>query len=61
MCSDKLHGLFGDHPLRSWPVGEELFPTSRFWHLEVNGERGSAKQINDRLYGYSAEWTFAPG
>src|ERR1700677_1057576 len=32
MCSGKLERLLGANPLCSWPVGEELFPTDKFWH-----------------------------
>src|SRR5262249_16258288 len=41
MSSAKLARWWGGHPFRSWPVGDELFPTDRFWHFHrPQGEAG---------------------
>jgi dTDP-4-dehydrorhamnose reductase len=53
MCSTKLERLLGRSPFRSWPVGEELFPTDRFWHLQRPwGEEGSLQRVVSLLYHY---------
>jgi dTDP-4-dehydrorhamnose reductase len=58
MCSDKLIGVMGENPLREWPVGDDLWPTHRLWHLHrPHGEHGSIQRIAERLYHYPA----APG
>jgi dTDP-4-dehydrorhamnose reductase len=54
MCSQKLNALLGAHPFRSWPVGEELFPTHRFWHFARSTEQpGSFQMLCERLYRYA--------
>lgn len=51
MNSDKLAHLFGGNPLRSWPVGDELFPLDKFWHFHrPAGEEGSFQRVVERLY-----------
>jgi dTDP-4-dehydrorhamnose reductase len=51
MNSDKLTRLLGPNPLRSWPMGDELFPANRYWHFHrPPGEEGSAQRIVERLY-----------
>jgi dTDP-4-dehydrorhamnose reductase len=51
MNSDKLTRLLGANPLRSWPVGDELFPANRYWHFHrPAGEEGSLQRIVERLY-----------
>jgi dTDP-4-dehydrorhamnose reductase len=56
MCSDKLVRLMGKNPFRAWPVGEELFPTDRYWHFQrCAGELGSLAKIGDRLYRYPVD------
>ena len=53
MCSAKLIRLLGADPFRAWPVGDELFPTDRFWHfLRPAAEEGSLGQVIRRLYQY---------
>jgi dTDP-4-dehydrorhamnose reductase len=53
LCSDKLATLFGGNPFRSWPVGEEVFPTDRAWHHQrPAGEEGGRERIRKRLYRY---------
>ena len=55
MCSDKLVRLLGVNPLLSWPVGEEIFPTDRYWHFtRPRGMEGSPHLLNTRLYRYSS-------
>ena len=55
MNSGKLERLLGGNPLRSWPVGEELFPTGKHWHFErTGGEGGSLQKLVERLYHYQA-------
>jgi dTDP-4-dehydrorhamnose reductase len=56
MCSDKLIRVMGANPLREWPVGDDLWPTSRLWHLNrPQGEHGSIQRIAERLYHYPAD------
>jgi dTDP-4-dehydrorhamnose reductase len=53
MCSEKLVRLFGEHPFRPWPVGDDLRPTDRRWHFErPANEARSVTQIHSRLYRY---------
>jgi dTDP-4-dehydrorhamnose reductase len=53
MCSAKLHAALGQDPFRSWPVGDDLFPTDRQWHLQRHPrEGGSFQKICERLYRY---------
>jgi dTDP-4-dehydrorhamnose reductase len=55
MCSGKLERALTDNPLRSWPVGEELFPTDKHWHLaRPKGEQTSLQRVVERLYQYPA-------
>ena len=56
MCSNKLRILLGYDPFQPWPVGEELFPSDRFWHIRrLHGRSGCFQDIIDRLYHYSAD------
>ncbi len=51
MCSDKLSALLRRNPFRPWPVGEDLFPTDRDWHVHRPPDRpGGFQDIVDRLY-----------
>jgi dTDP-4-dehydrorhamnose reductase len=53
MSGAKLAALMGGCPFRSWPVGEDLFPTHRYWHfLRSPGEHGSVERLAQRLYRY---------
>jgi dTDP-4-dehydrorhamnose reductase len=53
MCSDKLITLLARNPFQPWPVGDELFPTDRLWHLtRPAGEPGSLQRLAERLYHY---------
>src|SRR5437870_2962635 len=54
MCSDKLLALLGRNPFRPWPVGEDLVPTDRLWHIHRPPDQpGGFQDIVDRLYRYS--------
>ncbi len=49
--SAKLHRLLGADPFQPWPVGDDLFPTSRRWHFDrPAGEDRSSRRIAERLY-----------
>jgi len=53
MCSGKLERVLRTNPLRSWPVGEELFPTNKYWHFaRPSGEPTSFERVVERLYQY---------
>ncbi len=53
MDSGKLARLLGCNPVRSWPVGEELFPSGKYWHFErPEGEGGGVRRLAERLYSY---------
>lgn len=53
MCSAKLIALLGANPFRPWPVGDDLFPTDRWWHYRRTAqEPGSLQRIAERLYRY---------
>ncbi len=53
MCSAKLNALLGRNPFRPWPVGDDLFPTDRQWHVHRPSDRpGGFQDIVDRLYHY---------
>jgi dTDP-4-dehydrorhamnose reductase len=53
MCSDKLRALLGHNPFRHWPLGEDSFPSDRFWHFHRPcGGSGGFQDIVDRLYHY---------
>jgi dTDP-4-dehydrorhamnose reductase len=53
MNSDKLIAALGSNPLRGWPVGDDLWPTSRLWHFDrPANEMRSGQQIVERLYHY---------
>jgi len=55
MSSAKLQQLWGAIPIYSWPVGEELFPTDKYWHFaRPVGEPASVQQVGERLYRYPA-------
>jgi dTDP-4-dehydrorhamnose reductase len=55
MCSGKLERTLGGNPLRSWPVGDELFPTDKYWHMTRRpGECGSVQRVDEELYQYPA-------
>ena len=55
MCSDRLRRFLGQDPFRPWPVGEDLFPSDRAWHVDRPlGRVGSFQDIIDRLYHYPA-------
>jgi dTDP-4-dehydrorhamnose reductase len=54
MCSDKLIAALGGDPFRPWPVGDDVWPTDRAWHLaRPDGEHGSLQRIAERLYHYA--------
>ena len=56
MCSAKLERALRTDPLRSWPVGEELFPTDKYWHFaRPPGEPASLQRVVERLYRYAAK------
>jgi dTDP-4-dehydrorhamnose reductase len=61
MASNKLARLMGGSPFRAWPVGDELFPTDRFWHFArpAREEEGSRRRVAERLYRYPARLPFA--
>lgn len=51
MCSARLIDILGANPFRPWPVGDDLWPTDRLWHLaRPVDERGSVQHIAERLY-----------
>jgi dTDP-4-dehydrorhamnose reductase len=51
MNSNKLIALLGRNPFPPWPVGRELFPTDRQWHVHRPTDRpGSFQDIVERLY-----------
>jgi dTDP-4-dehydrorhamnose reductase len=53
MNSTKLIEELGGNPFSPWPVGEELFPTSRDWHYHrPPHEGGSLEWLAQRLYRY---------
>ena len=53
MCSKKVIAVLGQNPFRPWPVGEDVFPTDRNWHLRRPvEERGSFQRVVERLYHY---------
>jgi dTDP-4-dehydrorhamnose reductase len=52
MDSERLYRLLGGNPFRPWPAGDDLWPTSRRWHLAADGPRGSLRVIEERLYRY---------
>jgi dTDP-4-dehydrorhamnose reductase len=55
MCSRKLEQALQGYPLRSWPVGEELFPTDRYWHYQrPAAEKAALQRVVERLYQYPA-------
>jgi dTDP-4-dehydrorhamnose reductase len=55
MCSGKLERALKGNPLRSWPVGAELFPTDRYWHFErPSTEQVTLQRVVERLYQYPA-------
>jgi dTDP-4-dehydrorhamnose reductase len=55
MSSAKLERLLDGNPVRSWPVGVELFPADRYWHYaRPRGECGSVQRVKERLYQYRA-------
>jgi dTDP-4-dehydrorhamnose reductase len=56
LCSTKLVTALGGIPLRSWPVGEDLWPTDRHWHFSRSaGEGAGPEKIANRLYCFPAE------
>ena len=56
MCSAKLVRLFGKNPLHSWPVGNDLFPTNKYWHFPRAGEKkGCINDVEKRLYRYDCD------
>jgi dTDP-4-dehydrorhamnose reductase len=51
MNGARLTRLLGHNPLRSWPAGDDLFPTGRYWHFHrLPGEAGSLRRVAERLY-----------
>jgi dTDP-4-dehydrorhamnose reductase len=51
MRSNKLYALLGQDPFRPWPVGRDIFPTDRQWHVHRPADRpGSFQDIVERLY-----------
>jgi dTDP-4-dehydrorhamnose reductase len=51
MNSAKLTRALGRNPLRCWPAGDDLFPTSRYWHFDrPPSETGSLRCVSERLY-----------
>ncbi|MCI0378441.1 MAG: sugar nucleotide-binding protein [Gemmataceae bacterium] len=54
MNSDKLVRALGYQPFRTWPVGDDLWPTHRRWHFERPAdEPRSLHEIALRLYRYA--------
>jgi dTDP-4-dehydrorhamnose reductase len=54
--SAKLRALLGYEPFHPWPVGAELWPTGRQWHLDFEGAPpGSWHGVVERLYHYPKE------
>jgi dTDP-4-dehydrorhamnose reductase len=55
MNSAKLIAEVGQRPFRPWPLGDDLQPTDRAWHLaRPRDEPRSLDQIARRLYRYPA-------
>jgi dTDP-4-dehydrorhamnose reductase len=53
LCSDRLIAALGRNPFRAWPVGDDLWPADRRWHLDrPAGEGGSPRRVAERLYHY---------
>lgn len=52
MNSGRLIAALGGDPFRPWPLGDELLPTDRQWHLRRAGEPGSLHLLRTRLYRY---------
>jgi dTDP-4-dehydrorhamnose reductase len=58
MNGDKLAAIFGGNPFRAWPVGDDLWPADRRWHLaRAPGEEGSLRRVEERLYHYPVALT----
>jgi hypothetical protein len=55
MYSSRLIELLGRNPFRPWPVGEDLFPNDRAWHIDRPADRpGCFQDIVHRLHHYPA-------
>jgi dTDP-4-dehydrorhamnose reductase len=53
MDGAKLRSLLGGEAFKSWPVGADLWPTSRAWHFERLADEGNGpERLRARLYRY---------
>ncbi|MCI0642525.1 MAG: sugar nucleotide-binding protein [Gemmataceae bacterium] len=62
MNSGKLVRALGYQPFRTWPVGDDVWPTHRRWHFERPAdEPRSLQQIAQRLYRYARDVSLNAG
>ena len=62
MNSGRLIAALGHNPFRDWPVGDDLWPADRAWHLErPPGEENGPGRIGERLYRYGGGLVFRSG